>query len=223
MLGLEVAAGILVLAWLAQADGPSGSSPFIRSRNVANIAVVPPLLQGIGILAVPWLGVLGSEWLSGVPGREGLAAQAGSLAAQLVPGRNPWILLAYSTGLAVGLPVLAACWGTCQPARAEILSGVDAAILAGARRARARRLATPQKARRDSGRFVLVAGLAATNLTPALLFTPWMDGRTLAPAIVIWASGPDDARLAAAGLALVAVAVNLAALGAARLSSALSP
>jgi iron(III) transport system permease protein len=223
LLGLEVAAGMLVLAWLVQADGAAEASPFIRSWSMGHIGVVPPLVLGIGILAVPWLGTLGSEWLRGVPGREGLATRAGSLAAQLDTERNPWILLVYSVGLAVGLPVLAACWGMCRPTPAEIRSNADAAILAGASRMRARRLATPQKARRESGRFVLVAGLAATNLTPALLFTPWMDGRTVAPAVVNLASGPDGARLAAAGLALFAVAVNLAALGAARLCSALNP
>ena len=48
-----------------------------------------------------------------------------------------------------------------------------------------------------------------------------MDGRTVAPGILVLADGPEDARLQAAVLALGAMAVNLAALSVARLTSAL--
>jgi hypothetical protein len=59
---------------------------------------------------------------------------------------------------------------------------------------------------------LLIGSLAATNLTPALLFEPWSDGRTLAPAIVQLAAGPADARSLAAALALGAIAINVTAL-----------
>jgi hypothetical protein len=68
---------------------------------------------------------------------------------------------------------------------------------------------------------VLASCLAATSLTPALLFTSWGDGRTAAPAILALADGPEDARLQAAALAMGVIAVQLAALVAARLTSAL--
>jgi hypothetical protein len=58
-------------------------------------------------------------------------------------------------------------------------------------------------------------------LTPALLFTPWSDGRTAAPAILSLADGSDDARLQAAALAIGVLAVQLAARATARLTAAL--
>ena len=68
---------------------------------------------------------------------------------------------------------------------------------------------------------LLAGSLAATNLVPALLFEPWIDGQTIAPAVVDLAVGPADARGQAAVLALCAIASNLAALRFAWLSSAL--
>ena len=100
-------------------------------------------------------------------------------------------------------------------------SARDAALLAGAGRARAARLGVPVAPGRFLAGVVLVCSFAATNLTPALLFEPWPDGRTIAPAVVRLAAGPDDDRSQAAVLALCAIAINLAAIGVARASSAL--
>ena len=57
-----------------------------------------------------------------------------------------------------------------------------------------------------------MACFAATGLTPALLFTPWMDGRTITPGILSLADATDDARIQAAMLGLIVLAANLAAL-----------
>jgi hypothetical protein len=100
-------------------------------------------------------------------------------------------------------------------------SALDAALLAGASRAGAIRLRRPlPRARWFAGCF-LACSLAATNLTPALLFEPWTDGQTVAPAVLLMAVGPADARSQAAMLALCAIAVNLLALAMARVSSVL--
>jgi ABC-type molybdate transport system permease subunit len=100
-------------------------------------------------------------------------------------------------------------------------SAFDAALLAGASRARAVRLSRPlPQARWFAGCF-LAFSLAATNLTPALLFEPWIDGQTVAPAVLLLAVGSADARSQAAMLALCAIAVNLLALAIARVSSVL--
>ena len=84
-----------------------------------------------------------------------------------------------------------------------------------------RRLGQPLPLARWLAGCFLVWSLAATNLVPALLFEPWIDGRTIAPAVVHLAAGPADARAQAAALALCAIAINLAALAVARVSSAL--
>jgi hypothetical protein len=70
---------------------------------------------------------------------------------------------------------------------------------------------------------MLTAALAAVNLVPALLFTPWMDVRNVAPAMVVLADGRRDARLQAAALAYCVIAGNLAGLCAARLAPAPPP
>ena len=55
LLGLEVAAGIVILAWLILPGLASRSSRSLGSRFVRPIAMMPPLLQGVGILTLPWL------------------------------------------------------------------------------------------------------------------------------------------------------------------------
>ena len=67
---------------------------------------------------------------------------------------------------------------------------------------------------------LLVWALAATNLTPALLFEPWTGGQSVAPTVVLLASGPGDIPAQAAALALCAIAANLAALVIAHATSA---
>src|SRR5205823_3603610 len=55
LLGLEVAVVIVVLAWLARPASHVRSSRTIWSHVVLPIACMPPLLQGVGILSLPWL------------------------------------------------------------------------------------------------------------------------------------------------------------------------
>ncbi len=67
----------------------------------------------------------------------------------------------------------------------------------------------------------MIWALAATNLSPALLFTPWSDGLTVASGVLDLANGAGDAPAQAAALALCVIAVNLAALVVARSTFAL--
>jgi ABC-type Fe3+ transport system permease subunit len=224
LLGLEAAAGILAVAWLVQ-PGPglrparrAGAGAFARS--LGSIARLPPLLQGVGILALPWLAGLAAESLHAVPGCARGAAALGHLAIELRPDRNPWLLLVCSVGLTLGLGLVRTWEGSAGSDPRAIRARFEAALLAGVSRSRARGVGKPWRLTRGFGRFVLAAGLAATSLTPALLFTPWGDGRTAAPAILALADGPDDARLQAAALAIGVLAVQLAAWVTARLTSA---
>jgi hypothetical protein len=129
------------------------------------------------------------------------------------------VRLVYAVGLAIGMGLLQTWRRSADWESDSLRTGFEAALMAGASSPRARIVAAWQPAR-WLGRFLFAAGFAATCLTPALLFTPWMDGRTAAPGILILADGPDDARLQAAALGLAVLAVNLAALIAARLTSA---
>jgi hypothetical protein len=72
-------------------------------------------------------------------------------------------------------------------------------------------LCTPGLLSRLAGRFVIVWVGAATNLTPALLFSPGGDGRILGPAFLSLSGGDATARSQAAALALAAVLANLTA------------
>ena len=55
MLGLEVGLGVLILAWLLRPDPGRRHTPTIGSRLVGRFALMPPLVQGVGLLATsPW-------------------------------------------------------------------------------------------------------------------------------------------------------------------------
>ncbi len=99
----------------------------------------------------------------------------------------------------------------------------EAALQAGASRPRAWALANPGAFSRWIEAFVLVWAAAATNVTPAVLFSPDGEGKTLGPAIIELASGDPAARSQAALLALAAGCTNLAAIALAFAIRALPP
>ena len=51
LLGLEVGLGVLILAWLLRPDPGRRHTPTIGSRLVGRFALMPPLVQGVGLLA----------------------------------------------------------------------------------------------------------------------------------------------------------------------------
>jgi hypothetical protein len=188
------------------------------------MVVMPPLIQGVGVLAITWLAALASTFLIDLK-RWGLLARAlGSFSAGLDPVHSPWIITSGALGLVL-LPRLFWCWRP-EPLPPDMSShragsAFDAAMLAGASRVQANLLSDFGRGRRTIGRFLLVWALAATNLTPALLFEPWTGGQSVAPTVVLLGSGPDDIPAQAATLALCAIAANLAALAIAHATSAL--
>jgi iron(III) transport system permease protein len=220
VLGLEAAAGILAVAWLVQ---PAAGLRWARrtgSGLIGSLAALPPLMQGVGILALPWLAGLAADSLPAVPGCAAGAAALGHLAIELHPDRDPWPLLVLAVGLAVGLRLVRAWQAAAGPNPRQVHAEFQAARLASGSLSRARAAGRPWRPARWIGRFSLAACLAATSLTPALLFAPGSDARTAAPAILALADGPEDARLQASALALGAIAVPLGALALARLASA---
>jgi len=220
--GIEVACGIMVLAWIVRPDQGIRCSRTNWLRFIRPIAHPPPLILAVGVLALPWLAGLASRFLLDT-GRPAPALVLENLAGALDPYRNSWIVMIGCVGLALA-PRLFLSWRGVSglgPSPAHFGSAGEAALVAGASRARARWLSAPWRHGRWFGRFVLVWALAATNLTPALLFAPWTDGRTVAPGVVVLAGGAGEAPSQAAALALLAVAVNIGALLLARLTSAL--
>jgi iron(III) transport system permease protein len=221
ILGLEVGGATLAIVWLIGPRLIPAAAPKLRRGPGQAIALLPPLVQGVGVLALPWLAGLGAALLIDLDRGRPLANALGAISLDLDPVHHAWPLLSCAVGLAL-VPRLLLCWqgeAAVEPAPRNSPSAMDAALLAGASRARGRRLSTRFAVSRWFGRFVLASALAATNLTPALLFEPWADGQTLAPAIVVMAGEPADAQSRAAALALCAIGVNLVALAVARLTS----
>ena len=154
------------------------------------------------------------------------ASPSARIATELDPSRNPWIMMSSCVALSL-VPRFLEFLAHGRHRRDPSVDQVEArrvtrrsspAPLAPGRRGSAVPLRASSLVRRGAS---WSWSLAATNLTPALLFEPWTDGRTIAPAVVHLAAGPADARSQAAALALCAIAINLAALAVARASSAL--
>jgi ABC-type Fe3+ transport system permease subunit len=222
ILGLEVAFATLAIAWLVGPRLVPAASRRLSGGMTRWAALVPPLVVGVGLLALPWLAGLAAAYLIDFERWRPLGNALGAIARELDPFDNPWLMLPCCVALALLPRWLGSLHGGAQadPARVASTSAIDAALLAGASRAWAVRLSKPLPSGRWLGRFFLAFSLAATNLTPALLFEPWADGRTIAPAVVIMATGAADARSLAAVLALCAIAMNLLALAIARVASA---
>jgi ABC-type Fe3+ transport system permease subunit len=223
LLGIEVACATIALGTLRAGAQRLTSSNNIVARVARRIALMPPLVQGLGFLAIPWLAGLASTSLADAGQLLWLAIALGQIATELDGFRNPWMMLSICVALSLA-PRFLVLWHW-QRARAgsgsEFHSARDAARLLGVSRARAARLAQASLRGRWLAGGFLAESLAATNLVPALFFAPWLDGRTIAPAIVELAGGSANARSQAAALALCAIASNLAALALAWLSSAL--
>ena len=220
--GIEVACAIMVLAWIVGPDQNVRPGRATWWRVIRPIAHPPPLILAVGFVALPWLGGLASRLLDDA-GRPGPARVLEDLAAALDPYRNSWFAMICCVALTLA-PRLFLSWRRAPglgPLPKCSRSAYEAALVAGALRARAGWFSAPRRRGRWLGRFVLVWALAATNLTPALLFAPWTDGRTVAPGIVALAGGAGEEPAQAAALALLAVAVNVGALFLARLTSAL--
>jgi hypothetical protein len=181
---------------------------------------MPPLLQGVGVLSLSWLAGMAATWLVDAGSLRQIASTFESFSQFTNIDRNPWIPLTLTVGLSLSAVVLKNRPAALERRESQTNAAFDAARLAGASRSRARALSGPPQRRAWLGRFILIWVLAATNVSPALLFTPWTDGRTVAPGVLDLANGPGDARSQAAALALCAIAANVAALAFARLTSA---
>jgi iron(III) transport system permease protein len=171
--GLALTIDLVLLGVLLRCA--TGSSREIVRLAGRLIESIPPLALGVGALSTPWiLAALADH----VGGRAGQALR--SVALELSPGRSPGFLLLLA--LAAGnLPMLARAT---ELARGLIVQvRIDAARLMGV----TDRLATRAGDRAWLGVVpvvpsLLALALALTNLTPALLLTPFSERRTVATA-----------------------------------------
>jgi ABC-type Fe3+ transport system permease subunit len=208
--GLAVAAGIVVLAWMAGLDSRPRPGR-MWGRWLRPIVLLPPLVLGAGVLGLPWLLGLASRILFDRE-QSRLAIAVRDFSAAIDPREHPWTLMACCVGLVL-LPRLA------RNGRPDVTPGAqgvqndssyEAAVLCGAARWQARLLNQPLRPGRWLGTFALIWAFAATNLTPALLFATGTEGKTIGPAILDLAGGDALSRSRAAVLALLAIVVNLA-------------
>jgi ABC-type Fe3+ transport system permease subunit len=220
LLGVTVACTIIPLGWVlygwprARSDRPFG-------RCIALVGMAPPLVRGISILTLPWLLELAAAWLQGFSTGVPLGRLLSSLSAMLDPYRDNRPLLVASV-IFVLAPLTFELWSAPRRTRAgRVPSASDAARLYGASALGHLRLLAVRPFRVFCGQFILVFALAATNLTPALLFQPWSDQQTLSPAVLVLCEGPDNQRRQAAALALVGLVSNLVAVAVARATGSL--
>ena len=209
-LGVAVAAIGLALSWAL-----AGSTPRRRGRAEALtdwIEVIPPLAWGVGALSLPSLASLGADLLGGSGGHDAIAGALGRLADALDPDRTPGVLLVVAV-VASRLPMLAR-WAV-RGRDASRPAPRDAALSLGVSPRRARRMASGGALGASAGSLALIVALAVTSLAPALLLTPTLETRTVAPGVLILADEPGGGLARAAALAIAAIAVNLIALAAA--------
>lgn len=222
-LGLEVACVLIALACLRASAHGLATSQSLSARVTKRIAFVPPLIQGVGLLTLAWLAGLASDSMPQVGRLRAVAVTLGRFATELDLFRNPWLLMSLGVALSLVPRFLILSRGQSgeAPAGTGAASAVAAARLAGVSLARAAQLGQFLARGRWLAGAALAGSLAATNLVPALLFEPWVDGQTITPAVLDLAVGPADARGQAALLALGAIALNLTALAMAWLLFAL--
>jgi hypothetical protein len=221
LFGVAVSGPILLLTVAAGLD----SRRRLRTkwwRLLRPIAELPPLVVGAGILALPWLLGVASRFLFDRD-HHGAAVFIGDVAAAIDPHIRAWTLMAFCVGLVLVSRVFEHS-GTGHAAfagRHPRDSCYEAALLPGGARWRAWTLGAPWRLGLLLGRFVLVAAFAATNLTPALLFSTGTDRPTLGPAFLDLAGGEALAQSQASALALAGIFVNLAAIAVAKGTRAL--
>ncbi len=223
LFALAVASGLLLVAGVARPGSRERARPAWQ-RWFRLITALPPLVLGVCVLAVCSQASLASRFLLD-HGQVRAAVSVGDLAATIDTRQHPWIMMGFAVALVL-LPLVFQNRSRPLAAAAEVPRFDpcrEAALQAGASRPRAWALANPGAFSRWIEAFVLVWAAAATNVTPAVLFSPDGDGKTLGPAIIELAIGDPAARSQAAVLALTAGCTNLAAIALAFAIRALPP
>ncbi len=209
-LGATVAAIGLLLSWTFAGSEPR--RPGWAGAPTSWIEAIPPLAWGVGALTLPSLASLGADLIGASGGHGAIARALGHLAKALDPDRTPGVLLVLAV-VASRLPTLARV--AMRGRDASHPAPRDAALRLGANPRQARRMASGGALGASAGALWLTVALAVTSLAPALLLSPTLETRTVAPGALMLADEPGGGIAPAAALALAATAVNLIALAAA--------
>ncbi|SIO20141.1 iron(III) transport system permease protein [Singulisphaera sp. GP187] len=185
-----------------------------RRRSVARLAAwpdaFPPLTIGVGALALGGLLQLAVDWLR-IGERPGFLIVGFSVLRNgLDLDRTPGPLLLLAVAAACQSPLILV---SRQVGRWSLGQLTDAAITLGATERQAHRAGLAGWFGVPPGVLLLTLVLATTSLSPALILTPTVENRPVAPGILRLADQPDDAPSLAAALATCVIAVNVAALG----------
>jgi hypothetical protein len=184
--------------------GSAAVFPFLTSA-------IPPMLWGVGILAVPRLAHLISALLDSGLGWSWAAPSLETLARALDPYAFPGVLLSLGVCL-VYVPRIWFRGGGIGLDRATDRL-IDQAIVSGSRPQVARRLAYRSRPAIPISRIVLCASVAATSISPAILLSHRAESLPLGPGILSLADQPGGSRAQAASLALAAIVLNVSLLG----------
>jgi iron(III) transport system permease protein len=208
-LGLAVTLIDLALAWTLAAWA-GRRHPWVLAL-AGWPELFPPMALGVGALVLPEVLQLVADWAraGGMRPSEAMARGASLLAGCLDPDRTAGVALVLALS-AVRLPFLARAvehgWSRFRPTL------IDAALSLGATPRQARRTATGRRLGAAPAALLWTFALAATSLAPALVLAPTIEGRPLAPGVLILADAPGGALPRAAMLAAIAIALNLSAM-----------
>ncbi len=212
---LAMGVGVAVLATasgaaLARLEASAGLAAAGRFRRLAKAVAPPPIVAGVVVLALGRLATLASA------GRE----DAGALIDWLDADRAPMV----ATTLAVWLAVASSRVGRrpLGPVDAAHDARYDAAMLAGARRGSARRLARGGRLGEGWGDFAATLATAAVAVAPAMVVVSWLSIATVGPGVLLYRERGGAGAAVAATLGLLAwgVALATAPIGAGRRGNA---
>jgi hypothetical protein len=208
--------GVALMLWMVRRGrafepGAARSSPALLRVFTRG---VPPLVVGLGVLALARIAL---------PGPIVSQPLSSRLASAFLDGPDVLGLLPTSVSMPAPIVLIGVCLfllprallrAAAEPGdRALAVRRADQALVCGASRGQAHRLAWRAGSHPGTAVLVLWATLAATGISPAIVLTATGQGAPLGPVILRMADEPDEARATAASLALVAVLANLSALG----------
>jgi hypothetical protein len=215
LLGLSVAVAWFLAAWWIPRASAGIQARRFRARIALLCQCVPPVVSGVGVLALLRLIDLSAAFVRTGSGGSESGVLLDTLSILLDPYGSPPFLLLLGTCLAY-LPSRVAARDEQLVETEESARGVDQALVAGTRGNRARRLVFHAASARTARRIVLWATLAVTSIAPAILLAPTIDRCPVGPGIVLLASHSHHSPGRAAALAVIAIAANWAALALAR-------
>jgi ABC-type Fe3+ transport system permease subunit len=205
-LGLPVAGLCWLLGWWVPRREVLPLARRCWGRMAQLAQSVPPLVMGVGVLALAHVADLSARMFQTGLGWTVPAHGLEMVARLLDPYGSPSILLFLGVCLAY-LPLKSGARGGALEPSVGAARRVEQALVAGAHGNRARRLGLREGSAQMLRR-ILWSTLAAASVSPAILLCPTIDRGPVGPGVVILANRSEEARSEAAALALAAIAAS---------------